>query len=63
MMTQDEINQLEALLSKAWKIYPQADAIYAKDGKLWGRSFQIHTGSLIDHNEENPEGKEPFLVF
>jgi len=62
-MTQDEINQLEVLLEKAWKIYPQADAIYVKGGKLWGRSFEINTGAMIDYNEKNPEGKETFLVF
>lgn len=62
-MTQEEINQLESLLNKAWKIYPQADAIYAKGGKLWGRSFEIHTGAIRDYNEENPEGKEPFLIY
>jgi hypothetical protein len=62
-MTQDEINQLEALLNKAWEIYPQADAIYVNGGNLWGRSFEINTGAMIDFNEKNPEGTTPFLVY
>lgn len=62
-MTQDEINQLEVLLKKAQEIYPQADAIYVKDGEMWGRSFEIYTGAMVDYNEKNPKGKEPFMVF